>query len=141
MQLPGAGKGPEAPSNNISHLNANDDAVSSGNLMTTLKKKPVIGSEVFYKQISCSGECLICMEMKEVAFVIAPCGHDGICQKCLEDIKGSNNPLCPICNTKIENYYRHYTTRQKKEERQYVFLSSDLATDRKLIESLKKSNT
>ena len=66
-----------------------DEVLSNGNLMSTLKKKPVIGSEVFFKQISCSGECLICMEMKEVAFVIAPCGHDGICQKCLEDIQQS----------------------------------------------------
>lgn len=62
------------------------DGMTPKDVMTTLKKKPVIGSEVFFKQLSCSGECLICMEIKEVAFVIAPCGHDGICQDCLKDI-------------------------------------------------------
>ena len=47
------------------------------------------------------GECKICFLDKYINNTMVPCGHNGYCMDCLTDIKHSNNPLCPLCRTKI----------------------------------------
>lgn len=40
--------------------------------------------------------CPVCMDNKTSRIALIPCGHMGICDKCLSELPTSN---CPICNT------------------------------------------
>ena len=42
-------------------------------------------------------ECMICFEQKNCDFVIHPCGHNGVCEDCLNKIKEDLQNKCPVC--------------------------------------------
>ena len=44
-----------------------------------------------------TGECMICYHIKKVNFIMIPCGHNGVCKQCLNDISNQNK-TCPLCN-------------------------------------------
>ena len=67
-------------------------------------------SSVLFKQMTCSGECQVCMEIKDISYVISPCGHDGYCFDCLTYMKNKQQP-CPYCRTEIDNFIKLYTCR------------------------------
>ena len=47
------------------------------------RRRNELKTSVLYRQATCSGECQVCMEIKDISYVIAPCGHDGYCYDCL----------------------------------------------------------
>lgn len=44
--------------------------------------------------------CAICFEAERDA-VVVPCSHLSTCIKCIEKVRNSSRPLCPICRVKI----------------------------------------
>ena len=100
--------------------------------MSNLKHKPVIGTQVEFQQISTTAECFVCLSQQDVSYVITPCGHDGICKKCLEALISSKMP-CPLCGKLIDSFIRIYTTRQAKVERRYVLRDPQNDSDRKML--------
>jgi hypothetical protein len=46
--------------------------------------------------------CVICMEREKNALLL-PCGHLSACMQCIEMVKKSTKPLCPICRQAIED--------------------------------------
>jgi len=49
-------------------------------------------------------ECSVCMS-EDKNSVIIPCGHVSCCFNCAMTIKESTNPICPICDCKIESVH------------------------------------
>lgn len=46
--------------------------------------------------------CVICMEREKNALLL-PCGHLSACMQCIDMVKSSAKPLCPICRQAIED--------------------------------------
>mmetsp|Transcript_66660 Transcript_66660/g.159340 ORF Transcript_66660/g.159340 Transcript_66660/m.159340 type:complete len:749 (+) Transcript_66660:111-2357(+) len=53
------------------------------------------------------GLCVLCWE-KPASCAVVPCGHMCGCEGCLEDVKASKNPECPICRGPIQSTIRIY---------------------------------
>lgn len=86
--------------------------------------KKEVKSSVMFKQMTCSGECQVCMEIKDISYVIAPCGHDGYCFDCLTSLK-KNKHQCPYCRGEIQNFIKLYTCRQERVEKQVVIVKEE----------------
>ena len=81
-----------------------------------IRIKKEVKSSVMFKQLTSSGECQVCMEIKDISYVISPCGHDGYCLDCLKSLKKKKQP-CPYCRGPIENYIKLFTCRQERIEK------------------------
>jgi len=52
-------------------------------------------------------ECIVCMdELRNT--VLVPCGHIALCNTCAMNIMTSRRPLCPICNSTVDDLCRVY---------------------------------
>lgn len=65
------------------------------------------GPKIEVKQIRSDeqkSECVVCFEPIAIRFVLIPCGHTTICQKCIPDLKST----CPVCRTEIVSHLQIY---------------------------------
>lgn len=74
--------------------------------------------------MTCSGECQVCMEIRDISYVITPCGHDGYCYECLTSLKDKGHP-CPYCRGPIEGFIKLYTSRQERVEKQIIYVKEE----------------
>lgn len=54
--------------------------------------------EIFGREASAGGECVICLE-GALDVVLLPCRHQCVCRVCLKEID-----RCPICRAKFSTY-------------------------------------
>lgn len=54
-----------------------------------------------------AGMCVVCLE-KPADSAVVPCGHMCGCHECLTGIKGSKDPVCPMCRGPMSSTIRIY---------------------------------
>lgn len=54
-----------------------------------------------------ANECTVCFE-RACDSVLYTCGHMCMCYQCAQQVKNSNDPLCPICRQEIKDIIKIY---------------------------------
>jgi hypothetical protein len=49
--------------------------------------------------------CVLCLDAPK-DHIIAPCGHQCVCEACAEKLKEARSPLCPFCRTPIHSTFK-----------------------------------
>ncbi|XP_051864811.1 RNA-binding E3 ubiquitin-protein ligase MEX3C [Pristis pectinata] len=56
-------------------------------------------------------DCVVCFE-SEVIAALVPCGHNHFCMECANRICDKEEPVCPVCNTRVTQAIRIYSMDQ-----------------------------
>jgi hypothetical protein len=55
--------------------------------------------------------CVLCMDAPK-DHMIAPCGHQCVCEACAEKLKNARSALCPFCRTPISATFKVFVVRE-----------------------------
>jgi len=86
------------------HSSEEKDDDSSISKEEVVQKVPkIVEPKVDYNDIT-ENDCSVCMDdVKNSVFI--PCGHISCCLNCAVIIQESDNPICPICDARIESVH------------------------------------
>jgi hypothetical protein len=87
--------------NNAANNNNNEVAVHAAKKQKNSDEKATVTKE--------DEECKICYE-SNINTVIVPCGHMCVCEACSKMLLASQKSACPICNQKIQQIIKTYST-------------------------------
>jgi hypothetical protein len=98
----GEAKRNEGPQSNEEKENQNiGEAKRDGGSRSNEEKKEAEEVNIYKDD---DKECSVCMS-NEKSIIFLPCRHFHVCRKCTEDIKQKQNSICPICMSKIEQFF------------------------------------